>query len=60
MRLFTDFAEQVNAVAATAEVLRGLTWSGRSLGYESNAERATYLAPRGYWLGGSAARFGDS
>lgn len=51
MRLFIDFAEQVNAVAATAEVLRGLTWSGRSLGYESNSERATYLAPRGCWLG---------
>ena len=49
--LFTDFAAQIDAVLATAEVVRGVRWSGRGFGYDGNTEHATYLAPRGYWSG---------
>jgi hypothetical protein len=50
-RLFIDFADRVEAVLATAEVVRGVRWSGRSVGYDGNTERATYLAGRGHWSG---------
>ncbi|RIJ68752.1 hypothetical protein D1871_22550 [Nakamurella silvestris] len=50
-RLFVEFAESVDAVLATAEVVRNVHWSGRSLGYDGNTERATYVAPRGNWEG---------
>lgn len=50
-RLFVGFAENVDAVLATAEVVRNVHWSGRSLGYDGNTERATYVAQRGYWAG---------
>jgi hypothetical protein len=49
--LFLDFAEMIQAVLATAEVVRGVRWSGRGLGYDGNTERTTYLAQRGRWSG---------
>jgi hypothetical protein len=49
--LFVQFAIESHAVLATAEVVRGLTWTGRSLGFGPGAEKTTYLAPRGQWLG---------
>jgi hypothetical protein len=49
--LFIDFAEQSRAVFATAEVVRGLEWSGRGLAYGPSAERSTYLARGGQWSG---------
>jgi hypothetical protein len=48
---FVQFAIESRAVLATAEVVRGLTWSGRSLSFGPGAEKTTYLAPRGQWLG---------
>jgi hypothetical protein len=50
-RLFIEFSEQVQAILATAEVVRWVRWSGRSLGYDGNTERTTYLAQRGRWAG---------
>ena len=50
-RLFTDFAARAGAVLATAEVLRDMDWSGRSLGYEADTEHAPYLTTAGGWAG---------
>lgn len=50
-RLFVDFASLVDAVVATAEVIRNLQWSGRTLWYGSEAEHAPYLATRQGWAG---------
>jgi hypothetical protein len=50
-RLFVGFAEHSEAVLATAEVRRGVRWSGRSLGYDGSTEHVIYLAPRGNWSG---------
>jgi hypothetical protein len=50
-RLFLDFAERVEFVLATAEVVRGVRWSGRSLGYDANTERRISVAQRGHWVG---------
>jgi len=50
-RLFVGFAESVDAVLATAEVVRNVRWSGRSLGYDGNTERTTYVTERGSWAG---------
>ncbi len=49
--LFIDFATETESVLATAEVVRGALWSGRSLGYTALSERPTYLAQRGRWAG---------
>jgi hypothetical protein len=50
-RLFVGFAAATGAVYASAEVVRGLDWSGRSIGYGSDTEHTTYLAGRGEWAG---------
>ena len=49
--LFIDFATENESVLATAEVVRGALWSGRSLGYTALSERPTHLAQRGRWAG---------
>jgi len=50
-RLFTDFADRAGAVLGTAEVIRDMDWSGRSLGYEVDTEHAPYLTTGGGWAG---------
>ncbi|MCB0893755.1 MAG: hypothetical protein KDB51_18370 [Propionibacteriaceae bacterium] len=50
-RLFVDFASRVDAVVATAEVIRNIQWSGRTLWYGPEAEHAPYLATRQGWVG---------
>jgi hypothetical protein len=50
-RLFIDFAATTGVFFASAEVQRGLEWSGRSVWYGGQAERTTYLAARGRWGG---------
>lgn len=50
-RLFGDFATATDAVFGSAEVQRGVEWSGRSAWYGPTAERTTYLAARGQWAG---------
>lgn len=50
-RLFVEFASQTDSILATAEVNRGVRWSGRSIGYDGQSESGAYLAPRGMWLG---------
>ncbi len=50
-RLFVSFASKSNAVFASAEVQRGVGWSGRSTWFDSEVERTTYLAVRGGWSG---------
>lgn len=50
-RLFVEFAAATEAVYASGEVVRGVEWSGRSVGYGPTAERVTYLAARGTWAG---------
>lgn len=49
--LFTSFAAASDAVYASAEVVRGVEWSGRAVSYGPTAERTTYLAGRGQWVG---------
>ena len=49
-RLFVGFAVATDAVFASAEVQRGVEWSGRSIWFGPTAERTTYLA-RGQWEG---------
>jgi hypothetical protein len=50
-RLFVEFAISTSAVFASAEVQRGLVWSGRSIWFNASAERTTHLAARGRWAG---------
>ena len=50
-RLFVDFAAATDAVFASAEVQRGVEWSGRSMWFGPTVERTTYLARRGQWAG---------
>jgi hypothetical protein len=50
-RLFVEFAVATDAVFASAEVQRGVEWSGRSTWFGPSAERTTYLAARGRWAG---------
>ena len=50
-RLFVDFAVATEAVLATAQVQRGVGWSGRSAWYDATVEQTAYLAPRGRWMG---------
>jgi hypothetical protein len=50
-RLFVDFAVATEAVFASAEVRRGVGWSGRSTWFGHAAERTTHLAARGRWAG---------
>jgi hypothetical protein len=50
-RLFTSFAAVTGTFFASAEVVRGLEWSGQSIAYGATAEKTTYLAPRGQWAG---------
>lgn len=49
--LFLEFAVEVDAIAATAELTRGVRWSGRSLGYDGDTERTAYLAWKSTWQG---------
>jgi hypothetical protein len=49
--LFIDFALAVDAIVATAEVVRGVHWSGRSLGYSGDTERTAHLAWKNFWQG---------
>jgi hypothetical protein len=49
--LFLDVAKATDAIAATAELVRGVRWSGRSLGYDGGTERTAYLAWKGTWQG---------
>lgn len=50
-RLVVDVADRTAAVLVTAEVLRGVSWSGRSLGYTGRSERSAWLGGPGGWLG---------
>lgn len=50
-RLFLGFARASSAFFASAEVSRGIIWTGRGLQYGRDAERATFMAPRGAWKG---------
>lgn len=50
-RLFVEVAMGSRAFYASAEVVRDLIWSGRSISYDGSTERATHLAPRGRWSG---------
>jgi hypothetical protein len=50
-RLFVEFASRTDAFLASAEVQRGLEWSGRSIWFGANVERTTYLAAHGGWAG---------
>jgi hypothetical protein len=50
-RLFVEFAVATDAVFASAEVQRGVEWSGRSTWFGPTAERTAYLAARGRWAG---------
>ena len=50
-RLFTGFAAETDAVFASAEVVRGIEWSGRAMTFGASAERTTYLAGGGQWAG---------
>jgi hypothetical protein len=50
-QLFVEFALTTGAFFACAEVIRGVDWSGRGIGYTARTERTTYLAPRGRWAG---------
>ena len=49
--LFVNFSVATEAIAATAEVIRGVRWSGRTIGYDANTERAAYLAWKSTWQG---------
>lgn len=49
--LFVEFAVATDAVFASAEVQRGVEWSGRSISFGLAAERTTYLAAGGRWSG---------
>jgi len=48
---FVAVAVRTHAVYAVAEVVRGLSWSGRGIAYGPEAESRTYLAARGVWAG---------
>lgn len=50
-RLFAEVARCSRAFYASAEVVRNLIWSGRSISCDGSTERTTYLAPRGRWSG---------
>lgn len=50
-RFLTAFAAATGTFFASAEVVRGLDWSGQGIAYGPGAERTTYLAPRGRWAG---------
>ena len=50
-RMFVEIAQAIDAIYASAEILRGIEWSGRALWYGAHAEHATYLAGRGVWQG---------
>ncbi|MCS5723413.1 hypothetical protein N1028_18740 [Herbiconiux sp. CPCC 203407] len=49
--MFLDFAQAVEAIYATAEVERGVEWSGRALWFGAEAEHSVYLAYKGRWHG---------
>lgn len=50
-QFFLAFAVETDSILATAEVQRGLRWSGRSIGYDARSETGTYLAGRDGWVG---------
>jgi len=50
-RFFVAVAVRTHAVYAVAEVVRGLSWSGRGIAYGPEAELRTYLAALGVWAG---------
>jgi hypothetical protein len=49
--MFLHFAQAVEAIHATAEVVRGIEWSGRSLSFRAHDEHSVYLAYKGRWHG---------
>jgi hypothetical protein len=50
-KFFVGFADRTDAFFASAEVQRGLEWSGQSVAYSGRSERTTYLAGGGRWAG---------
>lgn len=50
-KFFCEFACRTKVVLATAEIRRGVRWSGRSLGYDGTTENIAYLARAGRWAG---------
>lgn len=50
-RVFREFAVASGAFFASAEIQRGMDWSGQGLGYGPETERTIYLAPGGRWCG---------
>jgi hypothetical protein len=50
-RFFVGFAAGTDAFFASAEVQRGVEWSGQSVAYSGRSERTTYLAGGGRWAG---------
>ncbi len=50
-RFFVAVAGGSRAFYASAEVVRNVAWSGRSIGFDGSTERTTYLAPLGRWYG---------
>jgi hypothetical protein len=50
-RVFREFAVASGAFFASAEIQRGMDWSGQGLGYGPETERTIYLAPGGKWCG---------
>lgn len=49
--MFLDVAQAVEAIHATAEVVRGVGWSGRALSFRAETEHSVYLAYKGRWHG---------
>jgi hypothetical protein len=50
-RFFAGFADSTSAVFASAEVVTGMEWSGRTLWIGLHAEHTAHLAPQGKWMG---------
>jgi hypothetical protein len=51
VRFFADFADSTSAVFASAELVTGIEWSGRTLWIGFHTEQTAYLAPQGKWMG---------
>ena len=49
-RMFIELANSCDAIFASVEVLRGVEWSGRSLGFRWSTEQTTFLGGKG-WKG---------
>lgn len=48
---FVALASELGAVFASAEVIRGVEWSGRSAGFGPETEHAAYLSTTSGWYG---------